>query len=360
MKPLANALALVESPFHVLCLQEAIVHYNVDKVSIVVMTDATSRNHQQILRALERLKALPVGVEIAFGDWGSVKGASLQKRIEIYANRLGEFSDREFTFVFFCDFRAQWQKDIIESQDAPNIIMLDDGTATLSFLYYHATRGICFDLPVYGSVERRREAVRLKEQAGLVKKQDIVPRLFTIFEQHAVCGLACDRNALSNLYTRFAQLDDETDVIIGAKIVERDICSVDDYHTLIERILSVCKGRVVYIPHRGQSQTFNDSLETRFPELNVLYLDVPIENWIADQSIPPARFHGFVSTAFYVIDRCFPQITTYCYAPPESILVSAETSGVYGSTQFNNRQVFELYYQCLPPSVTRIAWDGSK
>jgi hypothetical protein len=357
MKPLVNALALVESPFHLLCLQEAISHYSVTRVNIIVMSDATSRNHQQILGGVKRLRELPLELEISYGDWNAVKGGSLQQRIEIYANRLKDFSSSDYDFVFFCDFRAQWQKDIVESQDAPNTIMLDDGTATLSFLYYHAQRGICFDMPVYGSPERRKEAAEIKKQAGLTKWKDIIPRLFTIFEQHAVPGFECERNPLSNLYTHFTNLDENTDVIIGAKIVERDICSVDDYHTLIERIIDSCTGQLIYIPHRGQSQAFNDSLANRFPELNVLYTDMPIENWIAQQSCPPARFHGFVSTAFYVIDRCFPQLAAYCYEPPESILSSAETAGVYGSTQFNNRQVFELYYQCLPDSVSRILWD---
>lgn len=351
-----QALALVESPFHLICLNEAINAMKLDRVDVLVITDHSSRNHCQLEAVRHTLTNLQSNrIQFHYGNTGSVQGNDLKKRIGVYAIPFLALQNKPFDRLLVTDFRSQWQKDIAATLSDTDTWLLDDGTATLSFLYYHLPKGKQFSLPVYGTTQRQQEAKAVKKGLGLSTGEPAPMSLFTLFDEHVPEHIPVIKNSLSMLSCEFVNTDPSSAIIIGAKIVERDLCSVDDYHRFVGDIIHKCSDKkIIYIPHRGQSQKFNESLAAQYPQLTIQYLNLPLELWLAAQSCPPSSLHGFVSTAFYVAARAFPQLRLHCYAPTQNMLNHADKAGVYGSNCFTNSEAININYQCLPAAVMKV------
>lgn len=352
---MSRALCLIESPFQLLCLREAVDFFQITHITLIIIAEEKSRNMHQLNTSLKKMREAVSGISILFGDKTTVVGKSLEDRIGLYGKLFEKCSLESFEFVFFGDFRAQWQKDIISSLNHPNTWMLDDGTVTLGYLRYHVPLKQVFALPVYGSVQRQKEAENIKARYGMLNRGVPDVGLFTIFNNQVPAGVRFQENALQHLRRTFTKVDTTTDVIIGAKVVERDYSSEEDYHDYLRQIVATCRGNVVYIPHRGQSVKYNNALLEKFPSLTVLYLETSLEQWIASHNLPPQRYHGFMSTAFYVIAKCFPQLQLHCYTPTRRMLDKINTSPAYGTTLFSNAEALVQYYKCLPPSVKRLS-----
>ncbi|WP_414830131.1 polysialyltransferase family glycosyltransferase [Alteromonas sp. H39] len=347
-------IALIESPFHLICLSEAIDEFTISALDIVVVTSHSSRNFAQLEAVKSFYKNLnAAGVKWYFGDTDTASDTDLNERIGVYARVYNELKHNDYRRLFISDFRSQWQKDIAATSNAPEKWLLDDGTATLAFCYYHLPKGRLFSLPVYGSGARLREAQKIKEDYGLSLRDVTKLNMFTVFDKHVPQQILTRHNTLRSLQKSFDSLATDTTLIIGAKILERDFCSVRDYHAFIETIIAEATSEVVYVPHRGQSQHFNDALADAFPQLEILYIDSPLEIWFYQQASPPAHVCGFVSTFFYVAAQVFEQVKLTCYAPTNDVLSQADKAGVYGSDLFTNSEAIRINFQCLPEAVER-------
>jgi hypothetical protein len=150
---------------------------------------------------------------------------------------------------------------------------------------------------------------------------------------------------------QFSEVDVNTEVIVGAKIVDRGFCQEDEYHSMLRKICDNCSAKVLYIPHRGESSENKAKLASLFPRIQMLDITIPIESWLGQQTCPPATFHGYVSTAFYIINLCYPQIDLKCYRPSEQVINKMSSADVYGSNRYNYAQVTKLIYDKLPKSV---------
>lgn len=350
-----RALALVESPFHLICLNEAISEMAITELDVFVVTSHQSRNFTQLQTVKSYFpKLISSMVTWHYGNTDEATGPDLNARIGVYALPFKKFRDRAYGRLILSDFRSQWQKDIASAMSGTDTWMLDDGTATLSFLYFHLPAGKQFSLPVYGSAVRREEAARIKVSYGLGPEVPGNISLFTIFGTHVPENTQFMTNHLRALRKEFKEVDESTAVIIGSKVVERDFCDVQEYQQFIDSILKRCPENVIYIPHRGQTQSFNEELLAAFPALKIEYIDLPLELWLREQDRPPASLHGFVSTAFYVASSAFQQIKLYCYAPTENMLKRADELGVYGSDCFTNSEAVRINYTCLPETVRQV------
>ncbi len=347
-------LALIESPFHLICLSEAVTEMEIAELDVMVITAQSSRNYAQLEYVKSFYSNLKTpGVNWYYGDTDTVQGSDLHSRIALYAEIYNKLRHHDYRSLILSDFRSQWQKDIAATCSAQEKWLLDDGTATLAYCYYHLPRGRQFSLPKYGSQSRIQEAKDIKRKLGLALGEVGPLHMFTMFGQHVPATVKSLDNPLTGLKTTFKNLAENNTLIIGAKILERDFCSVRDYHAFIRRIIAEAGGDVMYVPHRGQSAHFNEALAEAFPQLHILYIESPLELWFYNQTCPPAHVCGFVSTFFYVAAQSFPQLKLTCYAPTESILRQADKAGVYGSDCFTNSEAITVNFECLPAAVGR-------
>lgn len=354
-----RVLALVESPFHLICLNEAIEAMEISFLDVIVVASQQSRNFSQLKAVQEcfwRLTSQKVSWH--YGDTDKANGKSLYDRISVYGTPFQALRHHSYQRLLISDFRSQWQYDIAATLSETDTWMIDDGTATLSYLHYHVPKGVQFSLPVYGTPERRQEAKDVKRDFGLsTSNAPGLLKLFTMFPQYVPADVPFVYNSLRMVSKTFSSVDEDSAVIVGAKVLERDFCSVQEYHDFIGGIVAACPGKVIYIPHRGQSQRFNDELAAAFPSLSISYIELPLELWLRQQDCPPASIHGFVSTVFYIAAIAFKQLSLYCYAPTETMMAGAEKGGVYGSDCFTNREAVLINYTCLPDTVHLVTQD---
>ncbi|MDO6709370.1 hypothetical protein Q4567_01415 [Aliiglaciecola sp. 2_MG-2023] len=347
-----KAFALVSAPFHIICLSEAIDYFKINELHIVFHADENTEASRQMRSVLENLKN--VKKTIHFLEPSYLYKKSLEDRIGYYGDVLSKIDRNSFQYVFFSDFRVQWQKDLIDGFQKSKRIMLDDGSITLAFIHFHLPNNAFFALPNFGTSARRQYAEDIKLNYGIVPQSDSDIDLFTIFYREKVTGKKVFPNTLAKLHRQYTNIDKSTEVIIGAKIVDRGFCDKTEYLQMLDKINSNCKGKIIYFPHRGESADHQSEIKSTFPQFEFIAPSTSIELWLLMQQHPPATFHGYVSTAFFIINMCFPQITLKCYRPSDRVINNMQDIKVYGSTLYNYSQVTRLFYSKLPKSVELI------
>lgn len=346
-----KAFVIVSAPFHLICLTEAIEIYQIEQFELVFHGEIDSENERQMNQVFTKLPIKPNKTH--FLRPSEIRGKTLEYRIEYYAGVLNKTKRVEFDLVLFSDFRAQWQKDLIDGFLDARRVLLDDGSITLALIEFHLKSGFLFSLPRYGTQNRQAYATQLKKKYGIKPMCDADIELFTIFGAADIGHRVITRNSLSHLHRQFQSIDEKTEVIIGAKIVERGFCTKSEYFDLLDEICLQCDEKnVIYIPHRGESLEQKQYIKDRYPYFKVLQLSCSIEFWLGSLDRPPAIFHGYVSTAFFIINTCYPQITLKCYRPPEVVIDNMASAPVYGSDQYNYSEVTRLLYDKLPKEVT--------
>lgn len=348
-----NVLFLVTAPFNITCIQEAVKQFCISYAHIITVYSANDRSHQQLVKKISQLT--DVHVKTTFLDYETVAQASLEKRIALYANHIHLLQQEHFNMVFFSEFRSQWQQDIIETLNHPNTWMLDDGAITLPFLQYHWPSRQIFSIPQTGTNERIAEARNIKSSLGIKKNKLEKIKIFTIFSHITPNDDAIIPNQLSHLKKNFEALDSETDLIIGAKLIGKEFMSYKEYEIFIRGIINNCNGSIIlYAPHRGQPSEMTQCLIERNPELTLLKSDQPIEDWLKVQAVPPARIHGYCSTAFYIFNLIYPQLSLHCYTVGNMYLDKFDLIPTWGSTLFKNSDALRLQLDFMPESVKRI------
>lgn len=351
--PGANALFLVTAPFNITCIQEAVRQFSIDHAHLVTVFNENDRSHHQLVMKISQLR--DVQVNTTFLDYSVVAKASLEKRIALYANHIPRLQLEHFDMVFFSEFRSQWQQDIIETLNHPATWMLDDGAITLSFLRYHWPVRQIFSIPKTGTPERIIEAQNLKSSLGIKNNKLEKIKIFTIFSHIVPDDDAIIANKLSHLKKDFENLDHETDLIIGAKLVGRNFMSYLEYENFIRGMISNCEGlNILYAPHRGQPDEITQRLIKQNPKLTLLRAERPIEDWLRTVALPPARIHGYCSTAFYIFNLIYPQLALNCYSVDSPYIDNFDTLPAWGSTLFKNSDAVRLVMECMPNRVKQI------
>ncbi|WP_188698342.1 hypothetical protein [Bowmanella pacifica] len=335
-------------------MREAIIDFKLDEIEVIIYIEGQSKNTNQIVRKIKELKR-KAKTKVTYLDYDEVKGKDLKKRINQYSSILNSIRNKSYSYLFFSDFRTQWQKDFVETLRNDETFLIDDGAITLAFMKYHMPSKTYFSIPNYGTVERRKEAEKIKTEEGICSKPLDNIKVYTIFHHTRDFKGELKKNNLTHLRKSFSSLDEEAAIIIGAKIVQRGFMTLELYDKLTKKIISNCKKeKVYYIPHRGQPEEYVDYILSNNPELILLKTSEPVEDWLSKQVTPPSSIHGYASTAFYIINLSFPQIRLYCYKPLDVTLNDFNLPGKFGSTLYTNSDAALLTYDEMPKEVSKI------
>lgn len=348
-----NSLLLLTSPFNLICFQQAIYDFNIDSAYILcIVYDEHSENHKQLI---DKLKSLDINtIEVNFLYHKDIVGNCLQDRIAFYSDAIPLLKNKNFDFVFFSEFRAIWQEDIINTLRNTNTYMLDDGVSTISFLVYHWPKKKIFSLPNQSTKQRKNEANRIKKSLGINLKPFCNISIYTIFEPLFKEQENLILNSLNHLSKEFNTINKNSEMIIGTKLVTTGLIGENEYIYYIKEIINRIDltKEIIYVPHRGQDKKHIQKLLSACPGLKLLEPKKPIEDWIRNQTKPPYAIHGFISTAFFIINTAYPQIKINCYALPKRYSVSSIKNNYIGSDQYTFHEAAINLQKYLPPEIT--------
>lgn len=293
-------LVLVSSPFQYLCAVELLKSHNICGAVIVVDGSAHCINSVKQLSALYA-NFPPTQVINA----SLLKQGDLAERIASYSWIPSEFAGVNFGAVLIGDIREQWMQDIACSVSSREVVLVDDGAATL-VLHDFVLKPAKFLLPVsmYQSNPARKEfALKIKQAQGLDLQQKKV-NIFSIYDfGSASVGL---KNEFKALMSNFSADDTEEWHFIGSPVVEKGIISEALYYKAVEDALVNCpvSGRPIYYVHRSED------VEIKLGYLHALGYEVrinelPYELHLVEYSLRPRWISGMHSTCLFNLKLMF-------------------------------------------------------
>lgn len=353
---MASSLLLLEAPFNLTCFQEAVYDFNIDSVYILFPDHwVGSITHNQVKNKLNKLNIK--NKELVLINFKNVSGKSLESRVSIYADIINKIKKLDFDFLFFSSFWSHWQEDFINTLRHPKTYILDEGASMLVFLKYHWSRKKIFSIPNLSSEERKLEADRIKTKLGINLKPFNDIYIYTIFKPLLKKNKKIKHNKLNYINKKNIELDSNTEIIIGTSLSSAKLISLASYISFINSIVKNINDekKIYYAPHRGQDYKHTKELIERIPCLNLLYTDLPIEDWLLEQNYKPVAIHGFLSAAFFILDIILPEITLKCYPLPESYLNSLKNKPFRYSNLYNFHDGVITLLELLPDSIEIVA-----
>lgn len=293
-------LVLVSSPFQYLCAVEFLKCSGINGPVIVVDGSAPCINSGKQLNALYATFP-PANVINAV----LLKQGDLTERIASYSWIPGEFRATDFGFVLIGDIRQQWMQDIACSVSCQQVVLVDDGAATLA-LHDFVLKPQDFLLPVsmYQSDPVRRDfALQVKKAQGLLLQQKKVS-IFSIYDLgSASAGLKNEFRALMN---GFSAVEHDEWHFIGSPVVEKGIISEALYNKAVEDALfdSPVSARAIYYVHRSEDMTLKQHYLTDLG-YEIRTNDLPYELHLVEQSLKPRWIAGLHSTCLFNLKLMF-------------------------------------------------------
>lgn len=316
-----STLFLVSSPFQYLCAVEFLKCSRIDGPIIVVDSSSACINSTKQLNTLYATFPPTQVINVVL-----LRQGGLAERIASYSWLAKELSAINFGAVLIGDIREQWMQDIACSVSSEEVVLVDDGAATL-VLHDFILKPYEFLLPVsmYKSDPARRElATQIKKEQGLSLKQRKVS-IFSIYD----LGLASTgfRNEFSALMNEFSEIEHDEWHFIGSPVVEKGIISEALYNKAVEDALSdgPASARAIYYMHRSE----DISLKRHYLSAlgyEIRAQDVPYELHLVEQSLKPRWIAGMHSTCLFNLKLMFGiNFPARCYVLDEQELERMKT-----------------------------------
>ncbi len=313
------SLALVSSPFQLLCLIEFIGSRCIDSLlTICLDEDLDLPSSTQIKELLNYLNVNEI-ITIKM-----IYGGDLKDRIDAYAKPYRNSLNKDWEYVFIGDIRHQWMQDIACATESEKVIIVDDGAATLAnFDYIYKVNN--YKLPVFlhnGSPERKQEALNIKKQQGLMIKEKKV-RVFSVFDE-LDSELKNDFSYLKKVLTGNYLSEENTWHFLGSPVVEKDLIDLNRYLNILSDSIERNKpfGKPIYFFHRSENVSHKLELIKELG-FDIIFNDMPYELYMLKQHKTPKAIASLHSTSLFNAKNIFhKKIPCFCYRLPHSSLES--------------------------------------
>lgn len=268
-------LYIVESPLQLLCAFER--SFFQENVTFVVRMNGNPTNDNQILKVAKTLK---IDVVKKVLRPNRIK-LDLLKNIIFIIYLLAKY-DTYYLGSYHSKFLTFLRRFI----KAKNIVMLDDGVATL---------------------------LAQKEMDSHKSPYDI----FTFFDLKPLPFQNIKKHSFQNL-VRFANVENKAKkgiYFIGQKVVEVGILSLDLYISIVDRAAKMAGAdNLIYIPHRGESEIVISRLKS-IKGLEVRPIDSPIELYFISEKSPPVAVYSIISTALNTLSIILKKTDFFALIP---------------------------------------------
>jgi len=295
-------LFVVRSPLQIINAIEAVKHFKLTNNTLVLIYNRSAANTKQMRHLLSLMEWEEIiHVEDTYGS-----------KILKYVSLIKKLRQESFNYIFVGELGISY-KMIIANTKKEKVFLIDDGTATI--VYYNTF--IKKDkYNKYNFRELRFLLFGLK-----IKIRDKI-NLFTYFDLPPAHGNEVIKNSLTYFKTTYlnnATKENDTIYFIGQPA---DVfMDIDVYKKDIETLVNRFNKKMVYIPHRLESQKQKEAIdsikstifETRKPEL-------PIELYFLQSNIYPMHIVAYYSTALVTLKFLFDECTNeYIRVPKNSI-----------------------------------------
>lgn len=275
-----QAIFYIESPFQLLQAFEALGYYQVRRYKMMIRCNLSNNNNLQILKLIEELGLENISIFKSQASRFSKFWLAMRIQSKILFSR-NVFIGDEFSGVFRVLKRLNSQR---------KFILMDDGVATFQ------------------------------------SKKKLKAQRFSIFNLNN--ELEAPKNTFPHIKGMIEQRAQQRKVslIVGSKLVEVGICSLECYLKAIKKMLSELEGdEVIYVPHRDENDNNVRLYEQTF-SLEVCRNQLPIELIGKEFAIKVDKVVSTFSTALFTMPMIYPAAKFYSLVLSEEDLVERKAA----------------------------------
>lgn len=336
-----KALFLVDTPHQVFNLLQAVTTYNIDIYDIVICDACRADAFEQLKKGLFELNARYTYV-------CQDKYGSIEDRIESYGRYINLLQSEDYTWVFFCNIRQIWQRDIVCSLPKSKVVLMDDGNSNVVFYKYMISKGVYFNFPPSNlpySEQKNIDALRCR--FGIRVDSPLNLEMFTVYDLKPNEFVSIKRNTLDNLCFRHEMVDEERVVFLGAGVVTVGCMEENQYIQLLQNSIKLFPNKkFVYIPHRIESEQL---VENTCKQLGIEYMRLgqPIESWLKKHNKPPKFIVSLFSTALFHCSLCFPSLKVISVMTEDEIWEPAKNAHVWNVCGYDSYELITTFNQAV-------------
>jgi len=300
MKSEYKNLFIIGTPLQLINAVEAINQFHLKNNILIVVHRSLEANKEQ----MEKIKDLYKWDEIIDIEYS--KHSSLLRYVEL----IKYLKNYIYKYIFISKLEVV-PKAIIANVKKEKVFLLDDGglTVTIYDKFIKTNK-----LNKYDFKELRFLFFGLK-----IKIRDKI-NLFTYFDLSPVNGIEIVKNKLTFLNKNSKDIKKDANIIYFLGQPLSSIMDDKTYRNSLESIIAKYKKKVIYIPHRGETQDkikYLSKLDTSM--FSIQNIGMPVELFFLDNKIYPYHIMSYYSTALTTLDLIFQDtIINYIKVPENS------------------------------------------
>ena len=265
--------------------------------------------HRESLRQIENIM---VSTSLGGISWGATRFLFGRNGRKIGKNKVSEilFFIRNFVYILCLSIRISrvrrlvignilnpWMRFLVSNSRAEEIIILDDGNATIPILLENKNIEEQFRIPPQLKTRKNRLMSRLQNSPVMNNRL----KFFTVFDSwdksHSLIKISNDLDYMKQFTSSFERSSEV--LFIGSPLVNFGLVSKEVFQQLVlylQKFFDVHE--LVYVRHRTESEEFSGNLKCVIP-------DKPIELYLLENKILPPIVASFFSTAGINLHRIF-------------------------------------------------------
>lgn len=289
-----EASFLVESPLQALNAVEAREYFGWDAqaCAVVVLRPPHVVADDQIRWTVERTGWVhQLQVPAARGPWSWIRRVRAVRELAHTAPAISQ--------LFIGDYRSTLMRHIANAMSDAQVVVLDDGIVTE---VVSAHRRAVFNEGTDDDVAHPVTRPLFKRLAGStfrMRQEEL--RAVTFFSIYEFPVAFTDRLIQYDYDWLRGQIRPamfaDFELFIGTKAVEAEIVDSETYRELVRAVSDRAGGRLVYVPHRAETEAGLRALREAIPGLEICRLPGPIELALIEMQTIPARIWSAWSSA---------------------------------------------------------------
>lgn len=284
-------LFILRSPIQIINAIEAIEKFDLKNNILVLIFNSLDKNTNQINKLVKLYR------------WKKIIKLENKSRSKLfrYVKLVNELKKSKYNYLFFGNL-GTIQKVLIANLKVDNIYLLDDGTSTITYYNNFIKKS---KVNKYNFRELRFLFFGLKFKI----KSEI--NLFTYFDLEVKSNIKIVKNELTLLNNKDMLNFKHSNEIyfIGQPLDDVEVLSIDNYIKVLVAISKKFNRKIIYIPHRAESNELKDAISKIDEQLiMVLNVNMPVELYFIENKIYPNKVISFFSTALNTMKAIYNKV----------------------------------------------------
>ena len=287
MKKKSTNLIIIAGPFQLLNAIESIHQFKLNKVFLLVFKNKNEKTNQQIELYIQKHNNLFQTIK-----WIEFKKKGIKKYFEYY-HFLSFFKNYNFTYICLATINKV-TKLILTKVNHRHLIVFDDGLETLHTIKYLSKSEKLISLKYFIFGWKRSIA------------NDFI--CFSIFE-HNIPKIKYIKNNMNFIKNKQNQVINQKKIAFIGQDFVNTYLQKKAYFKILNYLTTFYPQKAIeYFPHRGESKEILLEIQSKFPTISIIPLDITFEMYLSEEKILPYKLYSCWSTVIIVIKSIFPNI----------------------------------------------------